>query len=310
MSRLPKIRCRSLIALLWVGSLAAAAASSQTEYEDSKGNVVVLPLAELSFADRVVSFQVGKPAAKFAEYSNPELALGPPNYVPDSETASYTTLGCSGVLTLEFTDNALVDGPGPDLHIFEIGPDVEDQKVEISANGRDWLDLGQITGGTASVDIGELGGSEDTFNFVRLTDLRESCGNRWPGADVDAVAAVGGAIRMSLSSVVLFDFDKAALKPEAASELAAVVQRVEEFPGSRIIVEGHTDSVGSDSYNLDLSKRRAGAVQTHLATRLADDRYRIAGRGFGESRPKSTNDTDSGRETNRRVEILIIPPGR
>ena len=303
------MRWPSFVAVVpMLATLAVSAFSAETEYVDTKGTRIVLPLGDLSFADRVVSFEAGTPAAKWDKYSDPALALGPPDYVRDS--ATYTTLGCGGVLVLEFTDNALVDGHGPDLHVFEVGPDVEDQQVAISSDGEGWLELGTISGGTASVDIGEFTDAADTFNYVRLTDLRESCGSRNPGADVDAVAAVGGAIRLSLNSVVLFDFDKAELKAQASSELGRVTQRVEEFPGSRIIVEGHTDGVGSDSYNLTLSKGRASAVRSYLAARLAADLYHIESRGYGELRPKSSNDTDSGRQENRRVEILIIPRGR
>lgn len=290
--------------LCWTRSYSAA--GGRTEYRDAKGVLVTLPLGELSFADRVVRFDMGDPPARSEEFRNPELALGAPDY-EDGDDATFTTLGCGGTLILEFVDNALVNGLGADLHVFEIGPDVEDQRVAVSADGSEWLELGDISGGTASVDIGEFTESQEVFRFIRLTDLKESCGSRWPGADIDAVAAVGGAIRLSLNSVVLFEFDKDTLKPEAASELRALAAQVEEFPGARVVIEGHTDSVGSPGYNKGLSERRAAAVRTFLQEKLAGAGLKLEVRGYGEARPLATNETDEGRQQNRRVDVLIIP---
>jgi outer membrane protein OmpA-like peptidoglycan-associated protein len=107
-------------------------------------------------------------------------------------------------------------------------------------------------------------------------------------------------------SDVLFDFDKASLKPGAREKLSKLAGILLAYQGSyRIEIEGHTDAIGSEEYNLKLSQARAGSVCEYLKqSSIAADRI-IAVRGFGKSKPVATNDTDAGRQVNRRVEIII-----
>ena len=105
-------------------------------------------------------------------------------------------------------------------------------------------------------------------------------------------------------SDVLFDVDKATLKPGAREKLAKVSGILLAYPGLTIQVEGHTDSTGSDSYNQQLSERRAQAVRDYLVSqRIPADT--VTARGFGESMPVVTNDTAAGRQQNRRVELVV-----
>ncbi len=107
-------------------------------------------------------------------------------------------------------------------------------------------------------------------------------------------------------SDVLFDFNKASLKPGAKEKLSKLTGILLAYPGSyRIEIEGHTDSVGSDEYNMKLSQERAQSVRDYLAQAgLPADRI-VATRGLGEAVPVATNDTPEGRQVNRRVEIII-----
>jgi OOP family OmpA-OmpF porin len=121
---------------------------------------------------------------------------------------------------------------------------------------------------------------------------------------------VGSAIRVSLSSVVLFEVDKSELKPEAASELTKVAERVKEVPRARVVIEGHTDDMGSDEHNRRLSESRALAVKAFLQRQLEGRDYTLQAHGYGESRPRASNTTEQGRQENRRVELVIIPVTR
>jgi outer membrane protein OmpA-like peptidoglycan-associated protein len=105
-------------------------------------------------------------------------------------------------------------------------------------------------------------------------------------------------------SDVLFDFDSANLKPGAREKVARIASILHSHPDLKIEVEGHTDSVGSDSYNQRLSERRAESVRTGLVQQGVS-RDVVGTAGFGESRPVATNGTPSGRQQNRRVEIVI-----
>jgi len=146
-------------------------------------------LGELSFTDESVSFNKGMPSSA-EKYRKPDQVLGPPDYVNDyQEPPGYVTLGCGRTLIVRFLDNALVDVDGPDLYVFEIGPDIESTEILISKN-------------------------------------------------------------------------------------------------------------------------RASAVRDYLLTIEELKNFEMEINGYGESRPIATNDTEEGREKNRRVEILIIPQSK
>jgi outer membrane protein OmpA-like peptidoglycan-associated protein len=105
-------------------------------------------------------------------------------------------------------------------------------------------------------------------------------------------------------SDVLFDVDKATLKPGARERLARVAGILSAHPTLKVEIEGHTDSTGSDDYNQGLSERRAQSVQAYLSQQGIGQAI-TATVGFGESRPVATNGTSSGRQQNRRVELIV-----
>jgi outer membrane protein OmpA-like peptidoglycan-associated protein len=105
-------------------------------------------------------------------------------------------------------------------------------------------------------------------------------------------------------SDVLFDTGKYSLKPGAREKLAKVAGIVLSHPGLTLEVEGHTDGVGTDEFNMELSRKRADSVRTFLVEQGIPDAS-ITSRGFGESQPVVTNDTAAGRQQNRRVEMIV-----
>lgn len=107
---------------------------------------------------------------------------------------------------------------------------------------------------------------------------------------------------------VLFAFDRAELLPGAYRVMDKLAAFLGQHTDRSVLVEGHTDSIGSQAYNLDLSQRRAEAVRDALLTRGVPF-YRIVSKGYGKSYPVATNDTEAGRQQNRRVEIIILDPG-
>jgi outer membrane protein OmpA-like peptidoglycan-associated protein len=108
---------------------------------------------------------------------------------------------------------------------------------------------------------------------------------------------------------VLFDLDQATLKPGAMKNLYRLATFLREYPDRNLLVEGHTDSTGSDSYNLDLSQRRAESVTGFLAENGVGPERMLA-RGYGKGFPVAGNDTAAGRQLNRRVEVVILEPGQ
>jgi len=103
---------------------------------------------------------------------------------------------------------------------------------------------------------------------------------------------------------VLFDVDRAELKPGGLRSVQKLADFLNQNKERHVIVEGYTDSTGSDSYNQRLSERRADAVRMALI-RMGVDPQRIVSQGYGEAYPVASNDSPSGRAMNRRVEVTI-----
>ena len=114
-------------------------------------------------------------------------------------------------------------------------------------------------------------------------------------------------IVISLSDI-LFDVNKATLKPGAAANIARISTVLRQYPDKQISVEGHTDSDGPDAYNQDLSERRAAAVREALVAGGVNSGL-ITSKGFGETQPVATNATAVGKQQNRRVEIVVLGAG-
>lgn len=109
---------------------------------------------------------------------------------------------------------------------------------------------------------------------------------------------------MTLSSGILFDTDQATLKPGAEISMDRLAAFLAEYPERNLIIEGHTDSQGTDEYNVSLSFERAEAVRVAMVQRGIDGN-RIRSNGLGEAFPIATNESTAGRQLNRRVEIVI-----
>ncbi|TXR39829.1 OmpA family protein [Ectopseudomonas oleovorans] len=118
-----------------------------------------------------------------------------------------------------------------------------------------------------------------------------------------AVAEPAEAVRVELD--VKFDFDKAQVKQESYGDIKALADFMKQYPQTSTVVEGHTDSVGSDAYNQGLSERRANAVREVLVNQYGVESGRVQAVGYGESRPVADNATAEGRAINRRVEAEV-----
>jgi outer membrane protein OmpA-like peptidoglycan-associated protein len=118
------------------------------------------------------------------------------------------------------------------------------------------------------------------------------------------VERVGEGIKVTFDSGILFDVDKAALKPRSKEELARLAVILSKYPDTNILLEGHTDATGSEEHNLDLSRLRAQSVANYLSEQeVSPTRFTIM--GYGESQPIADNETEMGRALNRRVEVAI-----
>jgi len=155
-------------------------------FTDNRGNKIVIPYGAKSCAIKVIDFKHGTTWTSDSRAMNSEKILGPPDYIIDE---NYLTLGDAGVIILEF-GVYITDGPGNDIYVFEIGPNVEATKVEISNDLKNWIYIGDAKGSLSGVDIKGKVSADGKYKYVRLTDLLSSPGGSWPGADIDAVAVL------------------------------------------------------------------------------------------------------------------------
>jgi outer membrane protein OmpA-like peptidoglycan-associated protein len=121
---------------------------------------------------------------------------------------------------------------------------------------------------------------------------------------IDVTRTDEDELKVTVRNEILFDFNSASLRSSSRDELREMANVFNEYKDTTIVVAGHTDSVGSASYNDRLSDRRADAVAGYLEN-VGVRGSRIDAVGYGESRPKASNDTASGRQQNRRVELYI-----
>ncbi|MBA3662963.1 MAG: OmpA family protein [Bacteroidetes bacterium] len=281
---------------------------TEKEYNNGHGGKIKLPLGDLSFADKLISFVPGKPAPMELN-ANPKDAVGLPDF-NEQQVTGFVSLGIGGELVLAFTNNALVNIDGPDLYIFEVGRYIEETILYVSKNGKNWKNVGKIGGGNALVDIGDSTAPGEIFSYIKLQDAKTSAKNGdrvWPGADIDAVAAIGSAKQLSLNSLYLFNTNESKIKPEAKKDLDAIIKELKENPVFNIVIEGHTDSIGNKMANKKLSENRALSIKTFFVNALPEFKTRIKTQGYADEIPVATNSTQEGREKNRRVEVFFIP---
>jgi OOP family OmpA-OmpF porin len=104
---------------------------------------------------------------------------------------------------------------------------------------------------------------------------------------------------------ILFDIEKAEIRPEYNTEVAKVGDFMKKYPTTTAVIEGYTDEVGSDDFNMQLSQQRAESVVNALVANFGIDRSRLSAKGYGKTKPIADNSTDEGRQKNRRIDAII-----
>jgi len=163
--------------------------------------------------------------------------------------------------------------------------------------------IGNQTGSTARGAIigAVVGGAAGAIIGHQMDQQAKELSQNIPGA---TIARVGEGIEVTFASGLLFAFDSDSILPAAGTNLRELATSLQKYPDSQLLIVGHTDNVGDASYNQRLSERRSNSAATYLASQGVA-RTRLAASGKGESEPVTTNDTDAGRQQNRRVEVAI-----
>jgi len=151
--------------------------------------------------------------------------------------------------------------------------------------------LGAAIGGAAGAYIGNY-----------MDKQAEEMERDLAGAKVERV---GEGIKITFDSGLLFDVDKATLKPQSMENLKNLAGILQKYEDTNILLEGHTDNTGSDEHNLELSRLRSQSVANYLTSlQVSPGRFTIM--GYGESQPLGSNETVDGRQMNRRVDLAVM----
>lgn len=172
--------------------------------------------------------------------------------------------------------------------------------------------LGQAIGGDTKATLlgagigaalgGLTGGAVGRYMDNQEAALRQE----FAASEAANVQRNANLLAVTFRGDVMFDFDSAALKPGAMQEINRVATVLLEYPQTNIQIEGHTDSTGAADYNQNLSERRALSVQNELINQgISPNRMTTV--GFGETQPIADNSSETGRQLNRRVVIVIAP---
>ncbi|HJQ36071.1 MAG TPA: OmpA family protein [Thermoanaerobaculia bacterium] len=159
-----------------------------------------------------------------------------------------------------------------------------------SGNAKRGAVIGGVVGGAAGAIVGAMMDKQER-------ELRQIEG-------IDVTRTDEDELRVTVRNEILFDFDSASLRSSSRDELREMADVFNKYRDTTIAVNGYTDSTGTEAYNQRLSQRRANAVTNYLQDLGVRD-SRIDAYGYGESKPKASNSTASGRQQNRRVEIYV-----
>ncbi len=149
-----------------------------------------------------------------------------------------------------------------------------------------------------------IGGAAGGYIGNRMDRQAERIEEEIPGAEVKRVGE-GINVTFNEDAGVYFDTNKSNVKGTSATTLDKLAGIFKEYPKSNILVEGHTDSAGSDEYNMTLSKQRATSVTDYLVSK-GIDKSRFDTKWYGENQPVGDNSTAAGKTKNRRVELAIV----
>lgn len=163
--------------------------------------------------------------------------------------------------------------------------------------------IGKATGSTARGAIigAVVGGAAGALIGAKMDRQAKELEQNIKGATIERV---GEGIQVTFDSGLLYDFDSDVVKADARTNLRELALSLDKYADSDLQIIGHTDSQGADSYNQALSERRARSAANYLTSQGVAS-SRIQTRGLGEGEPVATNDTDAGRQKNRRVEVAI-----
>lgn len=216
---------------------------------------------------------------------------------PGSYTQVYS---CSGInrISTEITDKK-----SNDLLLNPVELNLESNKkyfFDVDVNDYNKTSVTQLSEQEA---IERLAGKK--YQSHQITRVVPNCPPAQPVVKIEPKPVPVLEQEVSMELEVLFDNDKAIVKPEYYGEVQELAEFMQKYSNTTVIIEGHTDSNASDEYNQKLSERRANAIRNILISKFNISPERLSAIGYGEQRPRATNNTAEGRQLNRRTIAVI-----
>jgi hypothetical protein len=328
-----------VVSALTAGQAIASENFKQRIYDSAKHTRIYFPGGVSSFADEVVEYKVGKKKTPHL-WETGEPALGTPNFKDHeadrlARNPTFAGLGGGGSITLRFVNNAIVDGPGGDIYIFEPLENSSPVKVEVSRDGKTWLDLGPDLTTASEIDIAGKGGKNAVYSFIRISDeSKVDPADQWPGADIDAVGALNSATKITVLDHDLCRIDPLAKKksPEPGESKAAVSEIFKNVPETyiaempaKLVVDVYSDTheskehhgaeqasapgPTSDTKNPE-AKARTGAVREYLLGAGKIPKQHLVVEYFDDARSMARRDVVKEHERDNRFEFIFVPYDR
>lgn len=288
--------------------------SAPTVYNGLNHSRVYFHDGPSAFADEVFEFRPGKKKSPEL-WRKPEAAVGAPDFRDFeadrlSRKPTFLGLGANGSVILRFTDNALIDGPGADLYIFEPLNNVTPVSVEVSRDGTNWISLGPALTTACEIDIGGKGGAGgNIFHFVRIKDASlPDFADQWPGADIDAVGAINSAPQIVVPSKTLWNTND-----QSASSKTTVIQSQELKPIFDRFASLLPRSVQIDMFQSSddsFADGRLEQIRTCLSTDKKILPEKLTTKSFAGTMSIARRQVEKELERDGRVEFVFIPYDR
>jgi outer membrane protein OmpA-like peptidoglycan-associated protein len=271
---------------------------------------VEVKLKELKQPISLKSTTTGKFETRIPEVDNYNIAANASGFLPTASDHKVPKLNRDTTLHVDIylTPLAKQLALAGDVLDKKTNNKVPSPKISLVQKGNSSIMLPIVDGGSYKQDISGFGWyvfnitAEGYLNAVDSVQVIDE--NTIPVIKNILMTPIEVGITVRLKNIY-FDFDKTTLKSESYVELNKVVDFLKQNGHVSIEISGHTDSKGSDEYNLNLSQGRSQAVVDYLASQ-GIDQSRLQARGYGETKPIDTNETDEGRANNRRVEFTIL----
>ena len=214
-------------------------------------------------------------------------------------------LGASGFQILfRCSDKACLAGDVTDNYVLGLQLDPSNGVSTAYSDHARYL-LAKVETAQANAHVAILVGEDkaNTVAFVRVLEAKPIQNDKVATVNPDQMAsAIQSSGKVDVYGI-LFDVDQATMKPESQPTLDSIAKLMADRPNLKLEVVGHTDGRGTETHNLELSRRRAASVVAALTGQYGIDARRLSSRGAGMSQPVGSNDTDEGRAQNRRVEL-------